>query len=90
MQKYGAHFHIDILPDYQRNGMGRKFIDIFCSSAQKQGAKGVHLIMAGDNITAGKFYEAVGFQRFPRVLDNGKSGENGKTADNSIWYCKNF
>lgn len=88
MADYPAHFHIDILPEFQRKGFGQKLIQTFCAEAKTHGANGVHLIMAGDNFAAGKFYEAMGFQRFPEVLDDGKSGELGRTTDNSVWYVK--
>ena len=50
---------------------------------------GVHLIMAGDNIGAEVFYRKLGFSRFPVVLDDGKSGELGKEAENhNSWLVR--
>jgi GNAT superfamily N-acetyltransferase len=82
-----AHLHIDVLPVYQKLGYGRLLVESFCNAAQKQGAKGVHLIMAAANEEAGKFYTRIGFTRFPYVLDNGISGENGRDRS-SIWLTK--
>lgn len=51
--------------------------------------KGVHLVMAGDNVGAGAFYRKLGFGRFPVVLDGGKSGELGKEAGNGdTWLVR--
>ena len=87
---YPAHFHIDILPDYHRKGFGRKLIDAFFTKLRTKNVKGVHLIMAGDNVAAGKFYTAMGFDRFPQVLVEGASNEQGRTRDNSIWLVKSL
>jgi hypothetical protein len=51
--------------------------------------RGVHLIMAGDNIGAEVFYRKLGFDRFPLVLDEGKSGEYGKEGGNqNAWLVR--
>jgi GNAT superfamily N-acetyltransferase len=89
MESWPAHLHIDILPEFQRKGYGRQLIDMFCDSARKQGAKGVHLGMAAANDEAGKFYARLGFTRFPVVLDNGVSGEQVRTQ-NTIWLVKSL
>ncbi|KAK5205835.1 hypothetical protein LTR41_008517 [Exophiala xenobiotica] len=87
MESWPAHLHIDILPEFQRKGYGRQLIEMFCDGARKQGAKGVHLGMAAANDEAGKFYARLGFTRFPVVLDDGVSGEQGR-AHNTIWLVK--
>ena len=87
---YPAHFHIDILSEYHRKGFGKKLVDTFMTELRKRKVKGVHLIMAGDNVAAGKFYKAVGFDRFPEVLDERASNEQGRTKDNSIWLVKSL
>ena len=53
-----------------------------------QSVRGVHLVMAGDNVAAGKFYEAVGFERFGEVVDGGKSGEQGRDEGGGVWYVR--
>ncbi|OCT52927.1 acetyltransferase [Cladophialophora carrionii] len=87
MEQWPAHLHIDLLDTHQRQGWGRQLIDRFCSLAKGQGAKGVHLGMAAANEDAYKFYTRVGFKRFPVVLDNGASGEEGQNG-NTIWLVK--
>jgi len=87
MELWPAHLHIDVLPEYQKQGCGRLLIEEFCRIAQKQGAKGVHLLMEASNEEAGKFYTRIGFSRFPYVVDNGASGEDGRDQI-SIWLVK--
>ena len=73
-ERYPGHLHIDILKDYQGHGYGRKLMDAFLHRLAKSGCSGVHLGMAASNEGAAKFYEALGFERYPEVLDGGKSG----------------
>jgi len=82
-----AHLHIDLLDSHQRQGWGRQLIDRFCKLAKSEGATGIHLGMVAANENANKFYGRVGFARFPFVLDNGASGEEGRDG-NTIWLVK--
>ncbi|KAK5166870.1 uncharacterized protein LTR77_007599 [Saxophila tyrrhenica] len=75
-----GHLHIDILPSHQRRGFGKQLITTFCSAVGKQGCKAVYLGMSATNHGAAKFYEAYGFKRLPNVLDDGSSGELGRTG----------
>lgn len=77
LEKYPAHMHIDILPEYQRKGWGSILIDKFFNSVKREGAPGVHLDMVRWNKTGKSFYEKIGFERCSLVLDDGKSGETG-------------
>jgi GNAT superfamily N-acetyltransferase len=77
LETYPAHLHIDILPEYQRKGYGTIMINAFLGAIKRQGAIGVHLDMVQHNVTARVFYESVGFQICPQVLDGGASGQSG-------------
>lgn len=77
LQKYPAHLHIDILPEFQGQGWGRKLIEAWCEKINGEGAKGVHLDMVKDNVGARRFYEKLGFGVCEQVLDGGASGETG-------------
>lgn len=90
LQDYPAHLHIDILPDFQRHGLGTKLIQKLCDKLRGEKVKGVHLVMDGKNTGAEKFYYAVGFKRFPEVLDGGKSGEQGRDKNNGLWMVKSI
>ncbi len=86
LEEYPAHLHIDLLLEYQRRGFGRQLMDMFCQRLRGDGAKGVHLVMAVDNKN-GMFYERMGFERYPSVLDGGASGEKGRHPG-GIWLVK--
>jgi hypothetical protein len=49
----------------------------FLGTVKSLGAKGVHLDMVRANTSARAFYEKVGFQICPQVLDGGASGQPG-------------
>ncbi|KAF1916405.1 GCN5-related N-acetyltransferas-like protein [Ampelomyces quisqualis] len=60
-----------------RKGYGRKLIEAFFERVKRNGADGVHLDMVRHNVNARAFYERIGFQICPHVLDRGASGETG-------------
>lgn len=63
---------------------------IFLGKLNMANVKGVHLIIAGDNLGAEAIYQKVGFGRFPVVLDNGESAEFGKeSANKTAWLVRN-
>lgn len=55
-KKYPAHFHINILPEYQKSGMGSKLLNTFENHAKEKGMKGIHLRTSNKNIKAIPFY----------------------------------
>jgi ribosomal protein S18 acetylase RimI-like enzyme len=67
---YPAHLHIDLLPDYQGRGFGRRLIDRFRAAAAEAGAPAVHLGMVTANVRARGFYDRLGFEVLP-VTDPG-------------------
>ena len=77
LEQYPAHLHIDILPEYQRKGWGSVLMQVFLGAVKSVGAKGAHLDMVQSNTSARAFYEKVGFQVCPHVLDDGASGQPG-------------
>lgn len=77
MQDYPGHLHVDILPPYQSAGMGKKLMETFLEQMRQHNAKGIHLGMVSSNEGAERFYRRMGFGRFPRVIDDGASGEQG-------------
>lgn len=81
MQNYPGHLHIDVLPPYQRTGMGSELMKSFLDQMRKHSSKGVHLGMVRSNEGAEKFYRRMGFGRFPKVIDDGASGEEGTTGN---------
>lgn len=58
---FTAHLHIDILPQYQRQGLGTQLIDALTEKLTQMCVEGVRLVCAIKNDVARKFYEKMGF-----------------------------
>ena len=67
-KEYPAHLHIDLLPECQGQGFGRKMIELLISHLREQSTPGVMLDVGIDNVGAQVFYEKCGFE----VLHVGK------------------
>ena len=61
-EDYPAHLHIDILPEYQHMGLGRKLMDALCDNLRNKNVKGVMFTVWHKNYNAIKFYEKYGFE----------------------------
>lgn len=59
--EYPAHFHIDILPELQGQGHGRKLIETFIQKLTDAGCSGTHLSVSTKNQGAISFYQKMGF-----------------------------
>lgn len=57
-----AHLHIDLLPDWQGRGHGRRLMRTFLGALQGRGVPAVHLSMATSNTRARAFYDRMGFE----------------------------
>lgn len=60
-----AHLHIDLLPETQGMGLGRRLIDTLLGELGRRGVPALHLGMNPDNLAAGAFYERLGFEPLP-------------------------
>ena len=67
---FPGQLHIDIRPQWQGLKMGTRSIVTFLEHMKQSGCKGVHLGMAASNVSAGRFYERFGFERYTKV-ENG-------------------
>ena len=67
-----AHLHIDLLPAYQRRGLGRQLIETFLAALREAGVRAVHLGVATRNVKARAFYDRLGFE----VIDVPDVSEN--------------
>jgi len=65
LDRYPAHLHIDLLPENQGQGMGRKLMDTLRSALAEHGVPGVHLGMDPANTRARAFYDRYGFHELP-------------------------
>lgn len=61
LAEYPAHLHIDLLPDFQRAGHGRRLMTAFLDALAARGIQGVHLSMITANTRARAFYDRMGF-----------------------------
>jgi GNAT superfamily N-acetyltransferase len=58
---YPAHLHIDLLPELQGKGVGRKLMNALFEELKRQKVTGVHLGVSGKNSGAIAFYQKLGF-----------------------------
>ena len=56
-----AHLHIDLLPDGQGLGLGRRLMETYLDALRARGVPGVHLGMNPANTGARAFYDRMGF-----------------------------
>ena len=63
VREYPAHLHIDLLPETQGQGLGRRLIDTLFAELGRRGVRGLHLGMNAENHSAGAFYERLGFEK---------------------------
>ena len=65
LDEYPAHLHIDLLPELQGQGMGRRLMRILLEALRERGVPGVHLGVSPSNTNARAFYERLGFRPLP-------------------------
>ncbi|MET9764564.1 GNAT family N-acetyltransferase [Streptomyces sp. NPDC006372] len=76
---YPAHLHIDLLPEWQGSGHGRRLLRAFLQALQDRGVPAVHLAMATANTRAAAFYDRMGFHRLD-VPEPGAATYLGRTT----------
>lgn len=57
-----AHMHINLLPEVQRRGWGRKLLGVAVDHLRRQGIGSLWLVYDERNTSGRKFYERVGFK----------------------------
>ena len=57
-----AHLHIDLLPEFQRQGFGRRLTQRLVDELRARGVPGLHLSLAVTNTAARAFYAHLGFR----------------------------
>ncbi|PZR51982.1 GNAT family N-acetyltransferase [Xylanimonas oleitrophica] len=65
LRSYPAHLHVDLLPQAQRQGWGRRLVDALCDVLAERDVPGVHLGYDPRNTGARAFYERLGFHELP-------------------------
>lgn len=61
-QGYTAHLHIDIMEEYQRQGIGTELIKALFAKLTELEVEGVYLICDAKNDGAKSFYQKMGFE----------------------------
>ena len=64
---FPAHLHIDVLPDYQRLGIGSMLTDTLLEHLRGMKVKGVMLVVGKKNVKGCSFYRKYGFSEVGRV-----------------------
>lgn len=80
LEEYPAHLHIDLLPEAQGLGAGRRLMEAIESELRDRGAPGVHLGTDPDNVRSQGFYAHLGYRRLA-------PGELG-TEESDVIYVK--
>jgi len=70
---YPSHLHIDLLPQVQGKGYGRRMLEQVMDGLVAKGSSGAHLGVSAVNISAFGFYKKLGFEELIRVGE-GKEG----------------
>ncbi|MGH8966570.1 MAG: GNAT family N-acetyltransferase [Actinomycetes bacterium] len=65
LDDYPAHLHINLLPDVQGRGLGRRLIDTFRSALAARGVPALWLGVDAANVSALAFYSRLGFHELP-------------------------
>jgi GNAT superfamily N-acetyltransferase len=63
LRDHPSHFHINVKPGFQGNGVGRLLIARFFKLCRDRGSPGIHVV-TGANSRAVTFYRACGFTPF--------------------------
>lgn len=69
VEEYPAHLHIDLLPETQGQGLGRRLIEALFGELRRRGVPGLHLSMNPANLGAGAFYERIGMHHLGTTPD---------------------
>lgn len=62
--EFPSELHIDLLPEAQGRGHGRRMIETLLAALADLGSLGVHLGVSAENLNAIGFYRALGFVEF--------------------------
>ncbi|NYJ25248.1 GNAT family N-acetyltransferase [Leifsonia shinshuensis] len=65
VDRFPAHLHIDVLPELQGQGFGRRLIRELLAALRQRGVPGVFLRMSPANTGAMAFYRRLGFEELP-------------------------
>ncbi|HZJ78249.1 MAG TPA: GNAT family N-acetyltransferase [Clostridia bacterium] len=64
---FPAHMHIDILPEYQRMGLGTQLVDTLVEHLKEKNVRGLMLVVSAKNTTGMNFYAKYGFRKIGSI-----------------------
>lgn len=67
---FPAHLHIDVLPEYHRQGIGHKLVDTLAEHLKSKGVCGVMLTVGAENVKGQNFYKKYGFELIEQQGDD--------------------
>lgn len=84
-RRFPAHLHIDILPEFQRQGVGGRLLDRLETRFRDLGVPGIHLVTSSEHRSALPFYEKHGYRR---IREREHRMWSGLSPYRSIVYVK--
>ena len=69
-QRFPAHLHVNLAPQFRSRGIGALLIDAFAADAARSGAPGMHVVTSSDARNV-RFYHRAGFSPQATTLVNG-------------------
>lgn len=69
-QRFPAHLHVNLAPQFRSRGIGALLIEAFAADAARAGAPGVHVVTSSDARNV-RFYRRAGFGPQATTLVNG-------------------
>lgn len=85
--EYPAHLHINILPEYQRYGVGSKLIEKFEQHMRENKVLGIHLRTSNQNYKALPFYSKLGYNK---LFENNITFWENISDYKNVIYGKNY
>ena len=82
---YPAHLHINILPEYQKFGLGTKLLNKFENEMDRRGVKGIHLRTSNKNFKAYPFYLK---NNYTVIFEGEGSAWKGITQFHNVIFAK--
>lgn len=79
--EHPAHLHIDLLPEAQGAGAGRRLIEHLIAELRDRGVPGVHLGVDRANVRARGFYAHLGFRPLPADATAAASDPDAAAGD---------
>ena len=71
LDEYPAHLHIDLLPELQGQGYGRRLIRVILAALRERGVPALNLGLSAENVAARAFYDRIGFTPLPSSTPGG-------------------